>query len=189
MQNKFIWERFTDGQGNWSDNYYESLRSEIIADLKKGIGKEPGAIPSLWPYYTKLYKNYSELKKLSSEFIVEHYCLSLYGLHQQSKSEPMHYKNHSLGRAFAELSNTESFRDNKEVIKKRLYATLTATSLDELSNHIGRAINLFRSQTQPIRLDYKQLYFDLLKWQSGYEGKRDVIRRWGMDFYSRNNEI
>jgi CRISPR system Cascade subunit CasB len=48
----YYWERHNDGKGNWSRKDWPP--GAELAALRRGIGREPGAVPDMWPFYTEL---------------------------------------------------------------------------------------------------------------------------------------
>ncbi|XKK39593.1 type I-E CRISPR-associated protein Cse2/CasB [Nocardiopsis sp. ARC36] len=69
------WERFS---------LTDSQAGRILADLRRGLGREAGDVPEMWTYYTTLDKDGRRTDALKAE----HAALSLFGLHQQSQRTP-----------------------------------------------------------------------------------------------------
>lgn len=106
-------------------------------------------------------------------------ALTLYALHQQSHSTPMHVKNnYSLGYAVAQLEKA-SYSGS---IKTRLDALMTAPTQRATTYHLRSLINMFNSYG--ITLDYGRLAEDLRQlWDTRYPDKKErVLLRWGRDY-------
>ena len=178
---RFYWEQHTDGKGQWLTQYPDGPPKDELASIRRGLGKKAGYVPSLWPFYTKL----NTYEKVDNKLIVEHQCLTLYALHQQSISNPVHVKGHGLGMAIRALAFSESYQENKNAITKKLYALAMASNIDELANHLRNIITLIKSVSKLSSIDYTKLYWDLIKWNNGGDERSETILRWGMQYHYR----
>lgn len=158
-----------------------SVVARTLAELRRGVGREPGTVPEMWPHYTQLTVD----GRLSRRLRAEHLAVSLFGMHQQSHSQPMHQPGRSLGRALREFHQvtreTSPGSDaTADAVDKRLAALATATSFPELAEHLRGVVSLLGSED--ISLDYDLLYVSLLRWQDPERRGREV-RRWGADYF------
>jgi CRISPR system Cascade subunit CasB len=150
--------------------------------LRRGVGREAGSVPEMWAFYTTLNPD----GHLTRELRAEHIALTMFSVHQQSHSQPVHRvyadvaagheRGFGLGSAVLTLRNSRKY--TPEAVDRRFAAAATATSVNELRQHLhGLIIRLHGLSPQP-GLDYTQLYRDLLEWQFP-DGPARVRRRWG----------
>ena len=74
----YAWEKLKDAEG--------IPAGEHLAAFRRGWNAEPGALPTLWAYYTTLTSDGRITRRLRAE----HLALTLFGLHQQGQSRPVH---------------------------------------------------------------------------------------------------
>ena len=166
------WRRHLDGNGRWRDS--GGAPGAELAALRRGIGREPGSVPAMWPYYTTL----SEDGSLTPSLRAEHLVLTLYAVHQQSRPGPMHQRGIGVGTALQALRRSEKF--SPEAVDRRFSAAATATSLGEVAAHLRGLITQLRAIGQG--LDYDLLVRDLVNWQNP-ERRLGVRRRWGGQYF------
>jgi len=173
---QFYWERSSDGGGSWKRlaQATEGPPGVELASLRRGLGKEPGVVPSMWPFYTTWSKDGSVGHKLRAE----HLALTLFALHQQGKRRPMHRHGIRIGSALQEMRRTGRF--SEEALDRRFAAAATASSLTELGGHLRGLVSQLRVVDQG--LDYSLLFYDLTNWQSP-ERQGAVRRRWGAQYF------
>ncbi|MHA7271261.1 type I-E CRISPR-associated protein Cse2/CasB [Arthrobacter sp. HLT1-20] len=155
-----------------------------LAMLRRAVGKEPGVDPDIWdvtvvglpPWYVGKTDAPSEGEHAA------HTAMTLYAVHQQSKTTPMHREGPSLGRAVAKLAKSRSATESPEVskaVKRRFDALLTAVTFDELVTHARGLIQQLRAAD--ISLDYGRFAEDLRKLQLADQAD-SVRRHWGRDY-------
>jgi CRISPR system Cascade subunit CasB len=110
-----------------------------------------------------------------------HAALTLYALHQQSKSAQMHQSGVSLGQAVRRLGQAQA---SEEATLRRFHALGTASSFEELVYHLRGLVTQLRGATPPIPLDYGQLAVDLRQLQAATRAPA-VRLRWGRDYHRR----
>ncbi len=162
----FYWQRFTASA---------TSAGADLAALRSGIGKEAGSVPALWPYYTTLTEDGDRTRAL----VAEHYCLTLFGVHQQAKLELMHHDRIGIGTAVLALKNSGAF--SPEAVDRRFAAAATATSVGELAVHLRGLITQLRGIGQA--LDYTRMFWDLCNWQEP-AAAGVVRRRWGGQYFA-----
>lgn len=146
----------------------------VLAALRRGIGREAGTVPEMWPYYRELNDRGEATPRLHAE----HHVLALFAVHQQSKPKSVHLRSVGVGTAMAVLRNSGRF--SERAVERRFAAFATATSLTEAATHLRGLITQLREIEQ--RLDYTQLMEDLVRWQ--YPASAGAVRRrWGMQFF------
>lgn len=161
-----FWQRFTDAR---------RPDGKDLAALRRGIDREAGTVPALWPYYTTLTEDGNRTRDL----IAEHLALTLFAVHQQSKPKLMHADGVGLGTAVLKLKQAKVF--SPEALDRRFAAAATATSIAELGVHLRGLITQLRGVGQP--LDYTRLARDLRDWQVP-ERAPAVRRRWGGQYFA-----
>lgn len=168
----YYWQHHTDGRGHWRRG--EPPPGGELAALRRGMGKEPGAVPEMWSFYTTL----DAAGRLTDALRAEHLTLALFAVHQQSKSHPMHRGGVGFGAAVRELRRSGKF--SEDAVDRRFAAAATATSAGELAMHLRGLVSQLRVISQP--LDYTRLLADLRDWHEP-EGVPAVRRRWGSQYF------
>lgn len=165
----------------------EATARAALANLRRGVGKHPGAVPEVWEYTLanvelpeQPYRRNGEPAEPTTEEWAIHGALTLFALHQQSKdirTDCMNAENIGLGSAIRRLVKNN---DDRERVKRRFDRIITADSIEELLNHLRSMIQMLRADG--IALDYAKLANDLRWFQ--HPDYRDRIRlQWGRDFY------
>ena len=159
----------------------------MLANLRRGVGREPGELPQLFGLLLSDMPEdfWSKSGTATKEEWVCYTALTLYALHQQgydAKSQHMHTdEGVSLGKAMYKLAASYDGDPNAEqrvVQKMRILAT--SADVKELSHHLRGIVQLLKANG--ISLNYKRLAGDLYEMQFP-DGKRKVCLRWGQDFY------
>lgn len=158
-----------------------------LANLRRGIGREPGELPQLFGILLSDMPEdfWSKDGTATKEEWVCYTAFTLYALHQQgcdAKSQHMHTdEGVSLGKAMYKLAASYDGDPNAEkrvVQKMRMLAT--SVDVKELSHHLRGIVQLLKANG--ISLNYKRLAGDLYEMQFP-DGKRKVCLKWGQDFY------
>ena len=159
----------------------------MLANLRRGVGREPGDLPQLFGILLSDMPEdfWSKSGTATKEEWACYTALTLYALHQQgydAKSQHMHTdEGVSLGKAMYKLAASYDGDPNAEqrvVQKMRILAT--SADVKELSHHLRGIVQLLKANG--ISLNYKRLAGDLYEMQFP-DGKRKVCLRWGQDFY------
>lgn len=174
----FYWERHTDGSGSWRNKHPkpEVPPGGDLAALRRGIGRQPGEVPQMWPFYTTLNPD----GQLTPRLLAEHAALTLFAVHQQSRADPVHRADIGVGAAMLTLRHSEKF--STDAVDRRFSAAATATSLAEVTTHLRGLITQLRGTDQG--LDYTRLCWDLRDWQDPARLPA-VRRRWGGQYFAR----
>lgn len=182
----WYWELGTDGQGHWTTHgkrVHGPPPGEELAALRRGVGREAGGVPEMWPYYVSVVderhltgrdRGWQPPMALQAE----HHALTLFGFHQQSQASPMHREGIGLGAAV--LALRQSGRFSEEAVDRRFAQAATATSLTELAQHLRGLVSQMRGDAQPI--DYSRLVEDLADWSRPHAQSR-ARRRWGGQYH------
>ena len=149
-----------------------------LAKLRRGVNTDPGEIADIWDYTHVNDVPDSASDAPTPEETAVHITMTLYAVHQQSRSGPMHKPGFGFGRAARELIGRE---DENPSARSRFNALVTASTVDELRSHLRSFVQLLRSKD--IGFDYAAFADDLVMFRrSG--GDKKVRRRWSRDFYN-----
>jgi CRISPR system Cascade subunit CasB len=135
-----------------------------LADLRSGLGKEPGEMSRLHKHVVP----YLPERTYNDRWY--YLTAALFG------AFPQHRQGRSLGAAFRPL------RPKSDSMEARFIALLNAHP-DDVGDHLRHAVSLLKANEQP--LDWFQLFDDLLHWDhpDGY-----VQLKWARHFYSTAKE-
>lgn len=154
----------------------------LLAQLRRGAGKLPHEVPELWGITgtDQLFQERSlgekEATRAETALFV---AITLYALHQQSRSDRMHRRDANLGAAVRKLMLTNEVLD--EPIRRRFVRVGTATTIDILAYRLREIISLLRRESIP--LDYAGLAGDLYEAQRP-GGLSRARQGWGRGFHS-----
>ena len=146
-----------------------------LSQLRRGAGREPGSVPGMWPFYTRL----TGAGEVTAALYAEHVALTLFGLHQQSAGQLVHRSGNSVGAAAVALRR--SGRYSEDAVERRMAASASASTLASLAVHLRGLVQ--QLSVANVTLDYNRLMNDLVNWQTP-AGAGSVRRRWGGDFYA-----
>jgi CRISPR system Cascade subunit CasB len=179
-----LWEvgRFVEDQIRQLQNDFlsnqPSRRAGAVADLarlRRGVGKPVGALPELWRLTLDGVPagHYSETAAYAA--------ITLYAVHQQSRSDRMHRPGDGFGRAVRLLQESRPQREGQRIAPPpRFQALATANSFAEVEHHARALITQLREEG--IALDYGEFADQLVDLQK--PGRADRVRlAWGRDFY------
>ena len=174
----------------------------MLAKLRRGVGKPPGASPDVWAVTLSDAPDEWHSRDGSPSFAENavHATLTLYALHRQGKERGMSVCGRaddgrelgdSVGAAAARLVQADE--SNLGAVKRRFDRAVTSAGFSELSRHVVGIVQLLKAGDRP--LDYPRFALELFWFQ--HPGREDMIRlRWGEDFYrvlgankSRKDEI
>jgi CRISPR system Cascade subunit CasB len=160
---------------------YRNNRSSGVSDLaalRRASTAEPGADPRIWELtLAGIPTPAGAGDEPTAEERAAHAALTLYAVHQQSQSLPMHVPGQGLGRSVRTLGQRPGA---EAAVRRRFEALGTAATFAELMQHARGLIRQLRSAAIP--LDYGQLADDLVALQSPAHAPR-VRLRWGRDYH------
>jgi CRISPR system Cascade subunit CasB len=173
------WSARVRADGTWrTDSSNGTLLvapGEDLAALRSGLGRTAGTAPALWPFYTTPPDD----GRFTVELEAEHAALSLYGLHQQGRSEPMHKRGLNLGAALRALQRSERF--SADAVDRRVAALANAGTASVLVYRLRGLITQLRSVGQP--LDYDALLKDIQRWHTP-RSRTQARRELGLAYYA-----
>lgn len=175
-------------RGTWFWDAFDPNEHSARADtaqLRKGLGREPGSVPELWRYYRVVVSDQDAAAgRITANLAAEHAALTLFALHQQSQATSMHRPGEHIGSALFKLRGSKQFEGNPEALDRRVAAAATASSVPELVFHLRGMITLLRGQK--LAFDYTQLAQDIADWRTSY-GQARARRRWGANYFAWNS--
>lgn len=162
-------------QARYLDN--ESRARGELAALRKGASRSPGELPEIWEL-TRVEVPDGAGDAPTREEIAVHTAMTLYAVHQQSRSECMFVPGRGLGRAAHELVGTD---EENPSARARFNALVTSTTVAELRHHLRNLVSLLRSRG--IALDHAMLADDIVRFQRP-GGAKSVRLAWARQYYS-----
>ena len=167
-------------QKRYLDN--ESLGRAEVAALRKGANRAPGELPEIWEL-TRVEVPDGAGDAPTREEIAVHTAMTLYAVHQQSRSECMFVPGRGLGRAAHELVGTD---EENPSARARFNALVTSTTVAELRHHLRNLVSLLRSRG--IALDHAMLADDIVRFQRP-GGAKSVRLAWARQYYSLPTDV
>ncbi|MFD0683737.1 type I-E CRISPR-associated protein Cse2/CasB [Actinomadura fibrosa] len=154
-----------------------------LAQLRRGAGKLPQDVPDLWGVtgaerlfeHPLLSRDNQQATRAEAAYFL---AVTLYALHQQSQSRPMHKRGVDLGQAVRKLMPPN---DIDEPIRRRFVRAGTAATPEILAYRLREVVSLLRGDGIP--LDYGRLARQLYRAQTP-GGMSEVRRDWGRSFHT-----
>ena len=150
-------------------------RGEMAA-LRGAATKEPGEIPEIWEL-TQVEVPDNTDDAPTWEEVAVHTAMTLYAVHQQSRTTRMFRPGRGLGHAARELVGWEEDNDSA---RKRFNALVTSTTITELRHHLRNFISLLRARD--ITLDHAMLADDIVRFQRP-GGAKKVRLTWARQYH------
>lgn len=163
-----------------------------LAQLRRGIGKEPGELPGLLGFVlpTEEITSWREGEEMAEKAIYT--ALTLYAFHQQGRENCV---STGLVGEDTSVSSRNSFghsirrlvrqKGNEDAVLRRFNKVLSAKDLTELAIHARGLIGLLRKEN--ISLDYPSFAIDLY-WFQQSDTRRSTLLKWGKDYYMNQRE-
>lgn len=155
----------------------ESRARGELAALRKGASRSPGELPEIWEL-TEVPPPESAGDAPTPEEIAVHTAMTLYAVHQQSRTEPVFRPGVGLGSAAHDLVGRD---EENPSARARFNALVTSTTVAELRHHLRGFVSLLRARG--IALDHAMLADDVLRFQQP-GGARSVRLNWARQYYS-----
>lgn len=163
-------------QARYLDN--ESRARGELAALRKGASRSPGELPEIWEL-TRVEVPDGAGDAPTWEEIAVHTAMTLYAVHQQSRTEPMFHPGVGPGRAARRLIGPPD--EENPSARARFNALVTSTTVAELRHHLRGFVSLLRARG--IALDHAMLADDVLRFQQP-GGARSVRLNWARQYHS-----
>ncbi len=148
-----------------------------LAKLRRAAGKAPGDLAEVWELTlggVPRYGNVVSDEPTPNEWAC-HIALTMYALHQRSRSTRMHRPGVGLGAAVRRLR-----ADDDSAVTRRFNLVATAADLAEVAYHSRALVGSLRDAD--IGLDYGLLAGQLV-WLQLPDRAAGVRLAWGRDFY------
>ena len=163
-------------QSRYRDN--ESRARGELAALRRGASRSPGELPEIWEL-TRVEVPDGAGDAPTWEEIAVHTAMTLYAVHQQSRTEPMFSPGVGLGSAARRLIGPPD--EENPSARARFNALVTSTTVAELRHHLRGFVSLLRARG--IALDHAMLADDVLHFQQP-GGAKKVRLAWARQYYS-----
>ena len=163
-------------QTRLDDNKSRRARGELAA-LRRGVSRSPGELPEIWEL-TRVEVPDGAGDAPTWEEIAVHTAMTLYAVHQQSRTEPMFRPGIGLGSAAHDLVGRD---EENPSARARFNALVTSTTVAELRHHLRSFVSLLRARG--IALDHAMLADDVLRFQQP-GGAKQVRLTWARQYYS-----
>ena len=164
-------------QTRLDDNKSRRARGELAA-LRRGVSRSPGELPEIWEL-TRVEVPDGAGDAPTWEEIAVHTAMTLYAVHQQSRTEHMFSPGVGLGSAARRLIGSPD--EENPSARARFNALVTSTTVAELRHHLRGFVSLLRARG--IALDHAMLADDVLRFQQP-GGARSVRLAWARQYYS-----
>ena len=160
----------------------------MLANLRRGAGKEPGELPELWGILLDGFPEewLGNGDGAGCEEWAAYIALTLFALHQQGKSTEsslMHNEGYPLGRALKKLAGGDADKESR--VLRRFKQMASSEDIRGVAYHLRGIVQLLKAEDIP--LDYKSLARDLHRYQQQEERSR-VRLNWAEDFYRMTEE-
>ncbi len=153
-----------------------------LARLRRALTTEPGAQPDVWQETLEGVTPEATRDEPTPEEYAVHSAITLYALHQQSQSAPMHVRDISLGHASRRLARVVGgVQADAPGVLRRFHAIGTAEGFTEVIHHSRGLVTRLRSEGIP--LDYG-LFAKHLLWLQIPGQEHRVRLSWGRDYYA-----
>ena len=162
-------------QTRLDDNKSRRARGELAA-LRRGVSRSPGELPEIWEL-TRVEVPDGAGDAPTWEEIAVHTAMTLYAVHQQSRTEPMFRPSVGLGSAAHDLVGRD---EENPSARARFNALVTSTTVAELRHHLRGFVSLLRARG--IALDHAMLADDVLRFQQP-GGAKQVRLTWARQYY------
>lgn len=162
-------------QARYLDN--ESRARGELAALRKGASRSPGELPEIWEL-TRVEVPDGAGDAPTWEEIAVHTAMTLYAVHQQSRTESMFHPGVGPGRAARRLIGPPD--EENPSARARFNALVTSTTVVELRHHLRGFVSLLRARG--IALDHAMLADDVLRFQQP-GGARSVRLNWARQYH------
>ena len=156
----------------------ESRARGEMAALRKGASRDSGELPEIWELTSVEIPEYASDAPTREEIAV-HTAMTLYAVHQQSRTEPMFSPGVGLGSAARRLIGPPD--EENPSARARFNALVTSTTVAELRHHLRGFVSLLRARG--FALDHAMLADDVLRFQQP-GGAKKVRLAWARQYYS-----
>lgn len=145
-----------------------------LAALRRGLGKEPGTVPEMYPH-VEPYIGGARKSQSDAAYVVA----SLFGAHPVPWSKPRNAPcNASFGWTLSPIRGRDDGSEN-EGVARRFVAALNCDR-DALPTHLRQLLSLLHARDPDAPIDWERLFWDIVDWE---DADRRVQRRWAEGFW------
>lgn len=144
-----------------------------LAALRRGLGKEPGTTPEMYPLVEPFLRG-ARPRETEAAYIVA----SLFGLHPVRWRAPEHTYNTSVGWSLSHIRTRDDGQDDDGVARR--FVALLNCERDALPTHLRQLLSLLHGRADAAAVDWEQLYWDIVRWDGVH---RHVQRAWAAGFW------
>ncbi|MDO4258510.1 MAG: type I-E CRISPR-associated protein Cse2/CasB [Actinomycetaceae bacterium] len=159
----------------------ESQGRAELAQLRKAVTLAPGESAAIW-HLTSIEEPEFVGDDPTWKEIAVHTAMTLYAVHQQSRTHEMHQAGRGFGAAASLLVREGGGEESST--RKHYNALVTSTTIDELRHHLRTFVSKLRAEQIP--LDYAMLADDLFHFQLP-GGATKVRLRWSRQYSRTEN--
>jgi len=155
-----------------------SRKRAVLAQLRRGLGKEPGIVPDMYPHV----ESFLPLQASAEDEAPYYLVAALFAWHPKDWIGDRWRTN--LGASLAQLRRKQAVERNTAVepgdsTERRFVAMLSSTR-EDLAYHLRQMIGLLRTKEVPV--NWLQLLPDIQDWNAD---SRFVQRRWASAFWGQ----
>jgi CRISPR system Cascade subunit CasB len=154
----------------------------MLARLRRAAGAPPGENADIWEVTVGALPDELTGRDRERAELAVHTALTLFGIHQQGRSESVSEAGIGFGKAIR--SAVAPDLANEAGVRRRFNALATAIEFTELSNHARGLIKLIRAAKGSSGFDYPRFAEELYLCQLSSEVSNRVRMGWGRDFYA-----
>lgn len=147
-----------------------------LAQLRRGLGREPGSDLAMAPYVTRYIPAAAGAWEEAAYYLVA----ALFAWHPRDwdEAEP-EAEGHNLGASFARLAMLQGPAEARARSTEQRFGALLNSHRDDLHVHLRQAVSLLKSKEVPVNWD--QLLADVCRWNAP---DRPVQRAWAKAFWA-----
>lgn len=157
-ENKFI---------TYLQSLVEKDDRRALAHLRRGLDQPPGTVPAMYPYVEPFrWQMHNQVQEA-----IHYQVAALFASH------PLRGGTDNFGAHMA-LARTESGEDALE----RRFTALLSAHFEDLPSYLRQAIGFLKSRSQPVPVNWNQLFHDLQYWD---HEDRWIQKQWASAFWRR----
>jgi len=145
-----------------------------LAQLRRGLGGEPGSDLAMAPYVTRYIPAAAGVWEEAAYYLVA----ALFAWHPVDWAEA-ETEGHNLGASFARLAVSQGLSEGRIGSTEQRFVALLNSHRDDLYVHLRQAVGLLKSKEVPV--DWAQLLADICRWNAT---DRPVQRAWAKAFWA-----
>lgn len=148
-----------------------------LAALRRGLGKEPGTAPEMFPYLVPFLSHRMQPRDEASYYLVA----ALFAWHQKDWPSDDSYSS-NLGTSLARLRREQAMERGAEAPEQgdsteRRFVAMLSSTREDLPYHLRQMVGLLRTKEVPV--NWLQLLYDVRFWDDKRVQKRWASAFWG----------